>query len=122
MPQPVALYATLRRLTGPAYYNAGIITVPWHISRMEIPRIVGHDDTKIRRSAGLPCTAMPCALRTRGCRCGFVGTQGVNPRQPLIDTLDLRAFLGVEGYVDRSGSSVIPDSLSVGLIAGVEEF
>lgn len=34
-------------LTGPAYYGAGIITVPRHISRMEIPRIVGDDDTEI---------------------------------------------------------------------------
>lgn len=58
-------------LTGPAYYGAGIITVPRHISRMEIPRIVGDDDTEILGGIAPQCRVH----RVREGR----ETRGVNP-------------------------------------------
>lgn len=67
-------------LTSPAYYGAGIITVPRHISRMEIPRIVGDDDTEIPGGIAPQCRVHRVGVRGRDVDAGgAAGTRGVNP-------------------------------------------
>lgn len=105
------------QLGRPAYYSAGIITVPQHISRMEIPQIVGDAttgdvDTDVHR-----CCRIAPQCRVHAARWDLDADSServpLTPTQSLIDAFDLPAFLVVYEDVDRTSFSVILDVPSV---------